>query len=98
MLVGFEWDAAKAQSNIQKHGVSFDDACTVFDDPPHLTTGDPDHSGRESRFVTMGESLFGHLLIVCHCDAEDNIRIISARKANKHERHFYESLVRSQSS
>jgi len=91
MLIGFEWDPAKARTNVGKHGVSFDEACTAFDDPFSRTIDDPDNSSDEYRFVTLGRSKEGTLLVVCHCDRKDNIRIISARPAGRHERKQYEN-------
>ena len=90
MTIGFEWDEAKAKSNLRKHGVSFDDALTVFDDPLAITLDDPDHSEDEQRFVTIGSSRARRLLVVCHSDRPDRIRLISARKANRRERRYYE--------
>ena len=91
MLTGFDWDPAKAASNLHKHGVPFEEAATVFDDPLSLTIPDPDHSENEERFVTTGQSNTGKLLVVCHCDREGKIRIISSRHATPHERLDYES-------
>lgn len=91
MAIGFEWNHHKAQNNLRKHHVSFDEAATVFDDPLSRTGEDPDHSIEEFRFVTMGHSNRGNLLVVCHCDRGANIRIISARLANVAERRSYES-------
>jgi uncharacterized DUF497 family protein len=91
MLIGFEWDPAKAKANVRKHGVSFDEACTSFDDILSQTIDDPDHSEDEFRFTTLGLSKRGNLLVVCHCDRSDNIRIISARHANDCERKQYEN-------
>ncbi len=90
MLKGFEWDLNKAASNLQKHGVSFEQASTVLDDPLSQTIYDPDHSQEEERFVTIGQSDGGALLVVCHRDREDRLRIISARPAESHERRDYE--------
>ena len=90
MTTGFEWDDAKATSNLRKHGVSFEDAVTVFDDPLAVTRGDPDHSEDEQRFLTIGNSRGSHLLVVCHTDRPDRIRLISARNANRQERRYYE--------
>ncbi len=86
----YEWDPKKARSNREKHGVSFEEAATVFLDPMAMTLYDPDHSGSEERWITMGISKSGRLLIVCHAFHEDNleaisIRILSSRKANKRE-------------
>jgi len=86
----FEWDSRKAQSNLSKHGVSFEEASTVFGDASSLTIPDPDHSKTERRFITMGEAFNGRLVVVVHTDRGDNIRIISARRANRRERKFYE--------
>ena len=89
MWQGFEWNAAKAKSNFEKHRVLFEEASTVFDDPLSRTIADFDHSEDEQRFITLGESRSGKLLVVCHCDREERIRIISAREAEKHERGNY---------
>lgn len=86
----FEWDDTKAQTNEIKHGVSFAEAMTVFGDPLALTGYDPGHSDDEDRFITMGASLAGRLLIVSHTERGDKIRIISAREATRHERKDYE--------
>ncbi len=86
----FEWDDAKAESNERKHGVSFAEAMTVFADPLSLTGYDPDHSDEEDRYITMGTSATGRLLVVSHTDRGDNVRIISAREASRRERRDYE--------
>ncbi len=87
----FEWDERKNRSNQKKHGVSFNEAKTVFIDEFGRLIPDPDHSNDEDRFVFMGMSSRFRLLIVCHCERNaDIIRIISARKAEKHERKQYE--------
>jgi uncharacterized DUF497 family protein len=91
MRQGFEWDAAKAESNVKKHGVSFGEAATVFNDPLSLTIPDGVHSTDEQRFVTLGRSERGNLIVVCHCDRGDRIRIISARDAEKSELRHYGS-------
>ncbi|SDX25619.1 BrnT family toxin [Thiocapsa roseopersicina] len=80
-----DWDARKAVSNLRKHGVSFQEAGTVFGDPMALTFDDPDHSTGESRFLTFGVSRTGKFLIVCHVERASDTRIISARKMNKHD-------------
>lgn len=85
----FHWDPVKARANQRKHGVSFEEASTVFGDLLAATFPDPDHSDQEARFVTVGLSRQGRLLVVCHAERED--RIISARRANSHERKRYES-------
>jgi uncharacterized DUF497 family protein len=86
-----EWDPKKAKSNVADHGVTFEDASGVFLDPLSLTIPDPDHSFDENRFITMGQSTDGQLLVVVHTDRGNNIRIISARFAEPHERRAYES-------
>ena len=86
----FEWDPRKAEENLVRHGVSFHEAATVFDDPLAITYPDPDHSGDESRWLTFGISAVGHLLVVAHTEAGDTIRIISARRATRNEREIYE--------
>ncbi|MBE9016357.1 hypothetical protein C7Y66_05535 [Chroococcidiopsis sp. CCALA 051] len=86
----FEWNPDKAKLNGEKHNVSFEEAATVFNDPLSVTFPDPDHSVGESRYVIIGVSRFGQLLIVAHTDRGEKIRIISARKATRQERRFYE--------
>ncbi len=92
----FEWDAAKAAANRRKHGVSFQEAVTVFSDERGLLIDDPDHSAGEDRFVLLGLSAALRTLVVVHCyrEAEDTIRIISARKATRPERATYEARWR----
>ena len=87
----FEWDPEKAELNVEKHGVSFGHAATIFGDPLSLTFFDPDHSEDEDRFVTIGMSAGEVLLIVSHTDRDDRIRVISARKATRRERRIYEN-------
>lgn len=91
MDTGFEWDPAKAESNYQKHGVSFVEAATVFFDPLSITVPDPLHSVDESRFVVTGLSYQRRHLVVVHTDRRDRIRIIGARLASAGERKRYES-------
>ena len=86
----FEWNPDKATLNVEKHGVSFQEAATVFNDPLSMTFPDPDHSIGESRYVIIGLSRFGQLLVVAHTDRETKVRIISARKATRQEIRFYE--------
>ncbi|WP_219703915.1 BrnT family toxin [Marinomonas lutimaris] len=87
----FEWNVDKSVSNIKKHGVSFDEAKTVFTDEYARLIGDPDHSQDEDRFLLLGTSIESNLLVVCHCIREaERICIISARKAGKQERKIYE--------
>lgn len=84
------WEARKAAANKKKHGVSFQEAATVFADPLSLTGADPDHSVGEHRWITYGESARGRLLVVAHTDEGDIIRVISARVATRHEQRLYE--------
>lgn len=86
----FLWDPGKAAENVAAHGVSFEEAASVFFDPPSATGADPDHSIGENRFITFGLSSSGRLLVVAHTDREDAIRIISAREATTGERKLYE--------
>jgi uncharacterized DUF497 family protein len=86
----FEWDATKAAENITKHGVSFNEAASVFGDPLAVTFSDPDHSGVEERLITFGLSADGHLLVVSHTARPPRIRIISARAMTRRERKIYE--------
>jgi uncharacterized DUF497 family protein len=86
----FEWDDAKAESNERKHGVSFTEAMTIFADPLSVTGYDPRHADGEDRFLTMGTSVAGRLLVVSHTDRGDAVRIISARVATRRERKDYE--------
>jgi uncharacterized DUF497 family protein len=88
--VRFEWHAKKAAANLRKHGVSFDEAASVFFDPLSATGDDPDHSLDERRFVTFGMSSSGCLLVVAHAERGDAIRIIPARYATHAERRLYE--------
>ena len=87
----FEWDRRKEKSNIKKHGVSFEEARTIFYDEKSLQFFDPDHSKDEERFILLGMSVKLRSLVVCHCFREkDNvIRIISARKADSQEQLEY---------
>ena len=85
-----EWDSRKARRNLAKHGVSFEEAVTVFYDPLSLTIGDPLHSEDEERCIIIGMSARQRLLIVVHTDLQDTIRIVSARGAKPRERKFYE--------
>jgi uncharacterized DUF497 family protein len=88
--VNFEWDPGKARRNRQKHRISFLEAATVFGDPLAETYPDPDHSMAEGRFITVGMSSAGRVLMVAHADRDENIRIISARKTTAREREQYE--------
>ena len=86
----FEWDSLKAGRNLKKHGVSFHEAATVFGDDLSITYYDPDHSAAEQRFITVGASRFGHIVMVAHTDRGEKVRIISARKTTPQERRHYE--------
>ncbi|MBL8874999.1 MAG: BrnT family toxin [Phycisphaerae bacterium] len=88
-MAAFDWDDAKAASNLRKHGVSFGEAQTVFADPQAITLYDEEHSQSEDRYVTLGISTAGRLLVVAHTDDGDSIRIISARKATRKETKAY---------
>jgi uncharacterized DUF497 family protein len=92
----FEWDPRKAAANLRKHGVSFEEAETVFLDEEALVIEDPDPGDREDRFILLGMSAALRLLFVCHCLREGGslIRIISARRANKHEQQQYGERLR----
>jgi uncharacterized DUF497 family protein len=90
--VWFEWDPAKTERNLAKHGGSFEEAVTAFSDPLSLTVFDPDHSTDEDRYVLQGVSSFGRLLVVAHTDRPARIRIISARLATRRERRSYASV------
>ncbi len=85
MSITFEWDPEKASENLQKHGVSFEEAATCFRDPLSETIHDPDHSGSEDRYVLLGMSAQARLLVVVHAERGDNIRLISTRPANRRE-------------
>jgi uncharacterized protein len=90
-MIQFEWDQPKATANLRKHGVSFEEAQSVFYDEFAIQFYDDEHSAEEERFLLLGMSDTARLLLVCHCEREagDLIRIISARKATKRESAFY---------
>lgn len=88
--VKFEWDRKKAGSNLEKHGVSFEEGSSVFGDPLAGTIPDPLHAAGEARFVTMGHSDAGRLVVVVHADRGERVRLISARPATPAERKRYE--------
>ena len=94
-MINFEWDSAKAQSNLSKHGVSFDEAKSVFNDEYARVIYDNNHSKDEDRFVILGMSERLRILVVVHCFRQDNgaIRIISARKATQNEQKQYEEFL-----
>lgn len=89
MGMEFEWDERKAAGNLEKHKVSFDEARTVFSDPFSITIDDPEHSADEFRFIDIGSSSDGTILVVSYTE-RTRIRLISARKASKAERKMYE--------
>ena len=86
----FEWDRRKAKYNLRKHGVSFEEASTVFDDVLAAFYEDPDHSVHEKRFLMMGTSVRGRLLYIAFADRNERMRIISARMPTKEEKKLYE--------
>lgn len=86
----FDWDVRKAETNLRKHGVSFDEAGSVFLDSLAISGPDPDHSVGEQRFITFGMSSLGRLLAVSHTHTLGNIRIIRARRVARGERKLYE--------
>ena len=90
MALRFTWDPRKAAANLRKHRVSFREATTAFEDPLSLTIADPDHSDDEERFLLLGRSTRGRLLVVSHVERGDGIRVISARPAGRQERQLYE--------
>lgn len=86
----FEWDPAKAARNLDKHGVSLEEAASAFGDPLSLTIIDPDHASDEDRFILVGQARSGRLLVVVHSDRAGATRLISARTATPRERRDYE--------
>jgi uncharacterized DUF497 family protein len=90
VAIQFEWDEAKARGNLRKHGVAFDEAATAFFDALSVTIPDPDHSEAEQRFLLIGTTLRGRVVVVAHTDRGSRIRIISARRATRRERANYE--------
>ena len=94
-MLQFEWDETKNKSNRKKHGVWFEEATSIFDDPAGRLFLDENHSEDEDRFVLLGMSSEARLLVVVHCERESDsiVRIISARKANKTEVKFYEERI-----
>ena len=89
MDMEFEWDERKAARNLKKHKISFEEAKSVFSDPFSITIDDPEHSADESRFIDIGSSANGTILVVCYTE-RSKIRLISARKASRTERKTYE--------
>ncbi len=90
MTLTFEWDEDKSRQNVEKHGVTFDEAKTVFNDPFAITIADPDHSYQEDRYVDIGLSSKERVLVLWYTEREENIRIIGCRKATPSERRIYE--------
>ena len=90
MAIPFEWDEEKAEINLKKHKVDFEQAKSVFGDPFSITVDDPDHSKEEQRFIDIGKSASGKLLVVVYTERGSKIRIISCRKATPTERRKYE--------
>jgi len=93
MPLRFEWDERKAALNLREHGVSFREAATIFGDPLSLTISDPDHSVAEMRFIDIGLSHRGRLLVVSYTERGEHIRIISARPATRREQRQYEEAT-----
>jgi uncharacterized DUF497 family protein len=91
--IAFEWDPRKEAANRRKHGVGFREAGTVFGDPLSITIPDPDHSEDEERFIIIGLSYERKLLVVVHTVRGGRIRLISARKATKHEKRSYQEAT-----
>ncbi len=89
-MLKFEWDDTKAEKNERKHGVSFEEAETVFYDPRSITIPDPDHSETELIFIDIGTSNYDRILVVVYTEREERIRLISARRASRKERNMYE--------
>jgi uncharacterized DUF497 family protein len=92
MTLLFEWDEEKADENLRKHGVSFSEAQTVFEDPLSITIPDPDHSLDEDRFIDIGQSDQARVIVVVYAERGRRIRLISARKATRAERQQYEEV------
>lgn len=90
MSLTFEWDEEKSKENKRKHGVGFDEAKTVFNDPFSLTVYDPNHSAGEDRYIDLGLSSEGRLLVVSYTERDENIRLISSREATSKERRNHE--------
>lgn len=86
----FEWDSRKAAANLKNHGVTFEEAASVFADWHSITVPDPEHSTGEARFYLLGMSNHGNLLVVCHTERGENTRIISAWRANARQQRAYE--------
>lgn len=94
MVIDFEWDPEKAKANVRKHRVSFREAATVFKDPLGITIYDPNHSDEEDRYITVGFSTAGRLLMVAHADRGSRSRIINSRALTRKERAAYENEIK----
>ncbi len=90
MGLRFEWDPKKAEANLERHKIAFEEAATAFADPLSITIPDPDHSIRESRFILIGRTFAGQTVLIAHTERRDQIRIISARRATRREVKAYE--------
>ena len=90
MALTFEWDENKSELNLKKHGIDFEEAKTIFNDPYAITIEDPDHSVAEERYLDIGISLTGKMLVVWYTERNENIRIIGCRRAILYERKRYE--------
>ena len=93
----FEWDAAKATANVTKHGVSFEEAATAFQDPLARIHADPDHSASERREILVGHSAHGRLLLVAFTERQGRLRLISAREVTRRESRDYEESQKDRS-
>ena len=91
--MGFQWDDAKEAGNLRKHGLDFDEAATTFYDPLALVRPDEEHSEREERFVLLARSLRDRLLVTVFTERDEDIRIISSRRATRRERREYEERI-----
>jgi len=89
----FEWDDVKAERNSRIHGISFEEAKTVFSDPLFVVFNDVEHSQQEQRYIIMGESYVGRVLVVAYTESEMKTRLISAREATRKERQSYEQEI-----
>lgn len=89
--MNFEWNESKAKANLAKHGVSFDEAKTVFIDPFYIDFYDPDHSDEEERYIIIGQSQQHRLLVVSYTERRQRVRLISAREATRREKEAYEA-------
>lgn len=92
-MIDFEWDITKAKVNLRKHRVAFSEATTVLKDRLSITIHDPDHSADEDRYITIGVSIAGRLLMVAHTDRGDRTRIINVRELTRKEREAYENEI-----